>query len=110
VLPPIDPNGGSVFNQKSIVPVRFRLCDANGGSVDTPGGVTSFLLTQIVQGTTTTTVLQTPDSTTPDTEFRSAGQQWIFNLSTKDLSPGATYTFRIGLADGSAIVFRFGLK
>jgi hypothetical protein len=51
-------------------------------------------------------------STTPDTAFRwsSTDQQWIYNLSTKGLKGGAQYTYKIALADGSAIVFSFGLK
>ena len=53
-----------------------------------------------------------PVSTTPDTEFRwdPGDQQWIFNLSTKDLAAGATYVYSIGLADGSSIEFTFGVR
>jgi hypothetical protein len=112
VLPPLSADGSSVFQQKSTVPVKFRVCDAAGASVGTPGLVQSFLLTQVIAGTTTTDVSVDPTSTTPDAAFRwdASGRQWIFNLSTKPLASHTTYVFRIGLADGSAIDFRFGLK
>ena len=112
VLPPLDASGSRVVQQKSTVPVKFRVCDANGVSVGTPGVVASFQLVQIIQGSVVTSTSATPVSTTPDTTFRwdAVAQQWIFNLSTKNLAGGATYVYRIVLADGSAITFRFTLK
>ena len=112
VLPPLAADGSRVFRQNATIPVKFRVCDANGVSIGTPGVVTSFTLLRIVQGTVTTEVPLEPVSTTPDAAFRwdPAGQQWIFNLNTKDLEAGATYIYRIGLADGSSIEFSFGLR
>jgi len=112
VLSPLAAEGSSVVRQNATVPVKFRVCDANGGSVGTPGVVTSFTLLRIVQRIVTTEVNLDPEATTPDTTFRwdPAAQQWIFNLSTKDLTPGATYIYRIGLADGSSIEFSFGVR
>jgi hypothetical protein len=74
--------------------------------------VTSFTLLRVIQGTVTMEVTLELPSTIPDTAFRwdPAGQQWIFNLSTKDLAAGATYIYRIGLADGSSIEFSFHLR
>jgi hypothetical protein len=37
-------------------------------------------------------------------------QQWIFNISTKNLTANQTYFYRVSLDDGSVIDFRFGLK
>lgn len=112
VLPPLSADGSSVVRQNATVPVKFRVCDANGVSIGTPGVVTSFTLVRIIQGTASTEVTVEPGSTTPDTAFRwdPAAQQWIFNLSTKDLAPGATYVYSIGLADGSSIDVSFGLR
>jgi hypothetical protein len=112
VLPPLAADGSSVFRQNATIPVKFRVCDANGVSIGTPVVVTSFTLLQVIQGTVTTDVNLEPVSTNPDTAFRwdPAGQQWIFNLSTKGLTAGATYIYRIGLADGTSIDFRFGLR
>ena len=112
ILQPINANGTSVFNSKSTSPAKFRVCDANGVSVGTPGVVKSFLLYQILNGTTTT-VNETVDSTTPDTAFRwdPSAQQWIFNISNKNLGPAnQTYFFLITLNDGTTIPFSYGLK
>ena len=112
VLPPLAVDGSNVVRQSATIPVKFRVCDANGISIGTPGVVTSFTLVRVTEGTSTTEVTLEPSSTTPDTAFRwdPASQQWIFNLSTKDLAAGATYFYRIGLADGSSIEFSFGLR
>jgi len=112
ILQPINTNGTSVFSSKSTSPAKFRVCDANGGSVGTPGVVKTFVLYQIVNGTTTT-VNESVDSTTPDTTFRwdTTSQQWIFNISNKNLGPAnQTYFFLITLNDGTTIPFSYGLK
>jgi hypothetical protein len=111
ILQPVNADGTSVFKQKSTVPAKFRVCDANGNSIGTPGVVSNFRLVQIINGTTQD-VDEAVVSTTPDAAFRWAAtdQQWIFNMNTKNLAANATYLYRITLNDGSAIDFRFGLK
>ena len=110
ILQPINTDGTSVFKQGSTVPAKFRVCDANGKSIGQSGVVRTFVSTDIAG--TATGVNETIVSTTPDTAFRwdSTGQQWIFNISTKNLSPNHTYIYVITLDDGSTITFRFGLK
>ena len=112
VLPPLATDGSSVARQNATIPVKFRVCDFNGVSVGTPGVVTSFRVVRVVQGTATTEVTVEPVSTSPDPAFRwdPSGQQWILNLSTKDLAAGATHFYSIGLNDGSSIEFRFGVR
>ncbi len=112
ILPPINADGTSVYNQGRTVPAKFQVCDANGASIGTPGVVSSFVLTQIVSGTVTTTVQDVVDTNNPDTAFRwdSSGQQWIFNISTKNLSANSTYVYTITLNDGTVINFQFGLR
>ncbi len=112
VLQPINPDGTSVFKQKSTVPAKFRVCDANGASIGTPGVVSSFKLIQKISGTEVDTVNEPVDSTTPDTVFRwsATDQQWIFNINTKNLSANTTYVYLITLNDGTTIQFQFGLK
>ena len=112
VLPPLAADGTSVSRVNATIPVKFRVCDANNVSVGTPGVVTSFTLVRVIQGTVTSDVTLEPVSTPPDPAFRwdPTDQQWIFNLSTKGLAAGATYTYRIGLADRSSIEFSFGLR
>ena len=111
ILNPINPDGSSVFKQKSTVPAKFRVCDANGNSVGLPGTVTGFAMILSTSGTYTD-ANEAPDSTTPDTAFRwsPTDQQWIFNISTKTLAANKTYLFRISLYDGTFIDFAFGLK
>ncbi len=111
ILQPVNTDGTSVFKQKSTVPAKFRVCDVNGVSIGTPGVVTSFRLIQIQSGTFTD-VDEAVDSTTPDTSFRwsATDQQWIFNMSTKNLLANKTYYYYITLNDGTFIEFHFGLK
>ncbi len=110
ILQPINTDGTSVFKQGSTVPAKFRVCDANGKSIGDPGVVQSFVATYMAG--TSTGVNETIVATTPDTAFRwdATGQQWIFNVSTKNLSANRTYIYVITLNDGSTITFRFGLK
>ena len=112
ILQPINPDGTSVFKQKSTVPAKFRVCDANGASIGAPGVVSSFKLVQILNGTALQAANEDVVSTTPDTTFRwdPNDQQWIFNINTKNLSANATYVYSINLSDTTAIPFRFGLK
>jgi hypothetical protein len=110
VLQPVNANGNSVFKYGSTVPIKFRVCDANGISIGTPSVVTSFLLV----GTSTSSgeINEMPIATTTDTAFRwdASARQWIFNLSTKNLQAGKTYYYRINLNDGTPIDFHFGLR
>jgi hypothetical protein len=112
VLAPINTDGTSVFKRNSTVPVKFRVCDANGVSIGAAGVVSDFQLVQVMTGTTAQAVNETVDSTNPDNAFRwdPIGRQWTFNLATRHLSADKTYVYRITLNDDSVIDFRFGLK
>ncbi len=112
ILQPINNDGTSVFKQGSTVPAKFRVCDANGNSIGTPGVVSSFRLVKTVAGTVVSYVDEAVVSTTPDTAFRwdPTSQQWIFNINTKPLSAGNTYYYDITLNDGTHILFLFGLR
>ena len=118
ILPPINPNGTSVFKPKTTIDVRFRVCDARGVSIGTPGLVVSFKLVQIIRGGVTTNVSLDPVSEKHGKDeggFRfDDGDRddffWVFHLSTKDLASDTTYVYRIVLADGSTIDFRFTLQ
>jgi hypothetical protein len=112
ILQPINVDGSSIFKQGSTVPAKFRVCDAAGNSIGTPGLVTSFVLWRTISGTDDNTVNESVVSTTPDTAFRwdPTDKQWIFNINTKDLVKNKTYVYLITLNDTSTIEFRFGLK
>ena len=112
ILQPINVDGSSVFKQKSTVPAKFRVCDANGVSIGSPGVVKSFKLVQILNGTASQTANEDVVSTTPDTTFRwdPTDRQWIFNINTKNLNANATYWYSINLDDTTSIPFDYGLK
>jgi hypothetical protein len=114
VLQPINATGTmSVFKLGSTVPTKFRVCDVNGVSIGTPGVVIGYGLVGAANSPSIT-VDEDTYSTTPDTAFRWAGDQWIFNQSTKNNGTlnkaGTTYYFGINLNDGSWIYFQYGLK
>jgi len=111
ILQPINVDGSSVWKKGSTVPAKFRVCDAKGNSIGTPGVVVSFKLVN-KDGGTVGPVDEDPVSTTPDIAFRwdPTSQQWIFNINTKNLTAGYTYTYQINLNDGTTIIFKFGLK
>lgn len=112
ILPPINSDGSSVYNQGRTVPAKFRVCDANGVSIGAPGTVSSFFLTEIITGVVATPVQDVVDTNVPDMAFRwdPTSQQWIFNITTVNLSAGSTYAYTITLNDGSTIMFQFGLQ
>jgi hypothetical protein len=111
ILQPINPDGSSVFKQKSTVPAKFRVCDARGESMSASEVVSSFRLVQKMVGTMTE-VDEMVVSTTPDTSFRwdPVARQWIFNIGTRNLISNAIYYYRITLNDATTIDFQFGLK
>ena len=111
ILQPVNADGTSTFKQGSTAPAKFRVCDAQGNSIGTPGMVAGLYLIGIKGGTVIQTVDEAVVSTTPDQYFRwdSTGQQWIFNISTSNLSKNNTYYYQITLNDGSNIAFRYGL-
>src|SRR5262249_44692040 len=95
ILRPLNADGTSIFKQGSIVPAKFRVCDAHGVSIGTAGVVTSFKLVQTLAGTVSPSVNEANVSTTPDAAFRwdAKAQQWILNISTKELVVGKTYVY-----------------
>ncbi len=115
VLQPINtpPQALSVFKGGSTIPVKFRVCDANGVSIGTAGVVTSNPFACTISGNTGSPVDETINSTTPDTNFRwdSTNQQWIFNWGTKGLPAGGKlYSCAITLNDTSKILFNLALR
>ncbi|PYV25350.1 MAG: hypothetical protein DMG27_10320, partial [Acidobacteria bacterium] len=116
VLQPINTTGTmSVFKMGSTVPTKFRVCDASGASIGTPGVVTGYGLVAAANSSSIS-VDEDAYSTTPDLAFRwdPAGQQWIFNQSTKSNpslnKTNTIYYFAINLNDGTSILFQYGLK
>jgi hypothetical protein len=114
ILPPINPDGSSVWKVGSTVPVKFTLCDAFGNPISDPhavfaSGYGSITLINTVRGTVNN-VNEVTYTDIPDSAFRWSGGQWIFNMATSNLQKNNTYTFRINLKDGSYIEFSAGTK
>ena len=119
ILPPINSDGSSVYQRKggSTIPVKFRVCGANGVALSNASlvfGPSSGSITMLsaVRGTVNN-INETADNSIPDVAFRwdSSGQQWIFNMATTNLVSGSSYSFRINLAYGpQSIVFVVGVK
>src|SRR6266571_3570532 len=116
ILQPVNADGSSVFKKGSTIPVKFRVCDANANPIGGAGQVVTvwnqnwpvLYWKSSGAGAIDEEVL----STTPDTQFRwdDTAQQWVFNLNSKNLTGGMTYTYRIYLNDTSNIEFKFGVK
>jgi hypothetical protein len=109
----VNPDGSSVFKRGSTVPVKFRVCDALGNSINTPGLVTGSGAPVLLYKTGGAGgVDEAVYSNTPDPAFRwdPNDRQWIFNQSTKNLIAGVVYTYRIPLNDGTYIDYTFGVK
>jgi hypothetical protein len=85
ILQPINVDGSSVWKKGGTVPVKFKVCDAQGNSIGTPDVAQSFKTTNGVR----LSIDENPVSTTPDTTFRwdPTSQQWIFNINTENLTP-----------------------
>jgi len=114
----VNPDGSSVFKKGSTVPVKFRVCDANGLSVgpaaDGTGVVsgTPAAPVWVSSSTGAAGVDEVVYSTTPDTSFRwdPTAQQWIFNQNTGNLVSGTKYIYKIPLKDGTWISYTFAVK
>jgi hypothetical protein len=103
--------GMSTFKKGSTVPVKFRACDFYGISQGPPPYIVKkFELTGIFTPAGSVIVNEEITSTTPDTQFRWTGDQWIFNLGTTTLTSGKGYEYKITLIDDSVITFRFKVK
>jgi hypothetical protein len=119
VTQPVNADGSSVFKKGSTVPVKFQVCDANGVSI---GGTNPVVQIDPLDGHRDPVRLASKAgskavdeliySNTPDTDFRwdPQAQQWIFNLSTDQLSAGTHYFFAVELVSNQWIYFDFGTK
>jgi Bacterial Ig-like domain (group 3) len=116
ILPPINTDGSSVYKRKagSTIPVKFKVCDANGNSISDPnlvfqtGCCGSITLVSAVRGTVDN-VNEMGINDIPDVAFRWTGDKWIFNMATTSVQAGYTYTFRINLLYGN-IMFTIAMR
>jgi hypothetical protein len=101
-LPPVSPDGSGIYQQQSTIPLKFRLTNCRGSNVTTAVATLEILpyANRIVG-----TVLISPSKIAPDVgntyHYDVKGSQYMFNLGTKALLPGASYIIRTHLDDGS---------
>ncbi len=99
LLSPINPTGGSTFNRGSTIPVKFKLSGASSGISNARA---RLMLSKIVNGVPGNEFPAVSNGAANNGNFfryDTTENQYIFNLSTKDLTVGI-YQLRIDLGDG----------
>ena len=110
ILQPVNPDGSSIFKLGSTVPVKFSLTDA--GNVPVATAVANLSIAKVTNEVDGSYIEATSTAAaTTGTLFRydSSGQQYIFNLGTKELSKG-TWSLKVTLDDGNSYTQRLSLK
>jgi hypothetical protein len=101
-LQPINTDGSSIFKLGSTVPVKFQLKDVQGSFVT--NAVAKIYVAKISNNVIGSEIeaVSTAAATSGNTfRYESSTNQYIFNLSTKNLSAG-TWQIRILLGDGTS--------
>jgi hypothetical protein len=111
-LPPLDPNGSSVFKYKSTIPVQIIFTDCDGSL---PSTLAPTIKVTKLSGTTPALDINEPISTSAaDTSgvMRFSNNLYIYNLATKPLpDPSATYQITVTVPlTGQQVTVKFGLK
>ena len=118
VILPIPPNPSlstqltKAYKQGSTLPIKFYVCDYNGVRVGTATAkLQVFKVSNGVDTTDPVEVLDSGSSNDNGIYFRydSSGQQYIYNLSTKNQGQG-TYKIVITLNDGTQIITYYELR
>ncbi len=101
--PPVRDDGSSVFRQGSTIPVKFQLAD-QGGAIVADASPTLFVA-KVVGGVAGPQVeaVSTSGAVTGNLfRFDPEDEQYVLNLSTKGLEPGATYQLTVALGNGDS--------
>ncbi|MFX0106130.1 MAG: LamG-like jellyroll fold domain-containing protein [Candidatus Hodarchaeota archaeon] len=110
ILQPINPDGSSVFKQKSTIPVKFQLFN----DLDLPIGTAHATIEVVKISDGVSGDFEEPVSTSAADNgnifrYDVLEQQYIFNLGTKQLEVG-TYTIKISLDDGQIFTVQISLR
>ena len=110
-LPPV--SLGKPFKMSSTIPIKVQLTDVQG--VFITDALPSILLVELLSDGTPTGDVIPGDSSgaaNDDSIFRydPDSNQYIFNLTTKDLTAPATYRITVALGDGTTQQVNIGLK
>lgn len=109
VLPPINPDGTSVFKAGSTVPVKFMLTGSSAGITDLEATLSYTKIANGSPGAVNESVSTSAATTGNLFRYDSASETYIFNWSTKGL-PLNTYRLYIDLGDGVGRSVDVGLK
>jgi hypothetical protein len=109
VLPPINPDGSSVFKARSTIPVTFMLTGDSAGITDLVATLSYAKIDNSVAGAVNESVSTAAATTGNLFRYDPAAGQYIFNWSTKGLSAG-TYRLFINLGDGVTRTVNLDLK
>lgn len=113
ILPPVAADGSSRFKHNETITLRFRVCDADGGSIGTPGVVTGDgAAVLVVDAGAPVNVAKAKKALRDPTPFawEASSQSWVASLDLKDHDHGEAYTYTIPLDDDTSIQFSFSVK
>jgi putative metal-binding protein len=100
-LPPVNPDGSSIFRRKRTIPFKIRVMDCSGAIVTTATPrIQIFFYASGVIGSEVEDVMS-PGAANTDNLYRLADDTYIYNLSTLTLSPSTSYLVRTTVDDGS---------
>jgi probable HAF family extracellular repeat protein len=99
VLQPINADGSSVFKSGRTVPVKLELTGKSAGITDAESSLHLSEVSESVAGTQEENLSAALATGGNLFRYDPAEDQYIFNLSTRDLSQG-TYRLRVDLGDG----------
>lgn len=111
-LPPINPDGSSVFKFKSTIPIKIRFTNCDG---TTPSNLAPTIKLTLMSGSTPVYDINEPVSTSAaDTTgvMRFSDGQYMYNLATKSLpDPSATYLITVTIpSTGQTFTVKIGLR
>ena len=110
ILWPINANGTSVFKKGTIVLARFRVCDAKGASIGTPGTIKSATVQTLGGAGPKHDGDNDDDDGNAPFYWDPLLREWEHLVGTGKLVANRTYVYTVTLNDNSTIVFQFGLR
>ena len=102
LLQPVNQDGTSIFQQKSTIPLKFRLTTCAGEAISTLSATLEVVpISNAILGTVYEGTLPNARADIGDLfRFDTKGNHYIYNLGTKSLTAGS-YLLRIRIDDGS---------
>ncbi|HZN03801.1 MAG TPA: MopE-related protein, partial [Candidatus Polarisedimenticolia bacterium] len=104
LLQPVNQDGSSIFQQKSTIPLKFRLTKCSGEGITTATATLEVVpISNTILGTVDEGTLPNARADIGDVfRFDLKGNQFVYNLASKSLIPGRSYLLRIRINGGPA--------